>query len=68
MCIKCVRYSKRCPPKTITMAHAKVLAHRALKGQAWPLFRERAANIAVEAWIYRLEMAQSRKIKQRREI
>lgn len=62
MCFHCVRKAKHLGrPKTVKPGLIRHLANCAMRHQAWPIFSERAANCAVEAEIYRIERARTRR-------
>lgn len=67
MCEKCARLAKKLgPPILLSPGQVKLYAFRLLAGQPIPLFREFAANVAVEAAVHRILQRRSTRKSYRR--
>jgi hypothetical protein len=66
MCIKCVRHAKRFPARSKTFGQIKALAHSFKKYSIVGLSREHTVNIGVEAHLYRIEQALTKRRYKRR--
>jgi hypothetical protein len=60
MCIRCVRAARNLG-HTRPSGREKVYAHRLLNGEGIPVFWDRAINVAIEAHVYRIQRAQTRR-------
>lgn len=61
MCEKCVRRSQTCPQKVKTYGQIKATAHSFLKHKIMGLHSDWRVNIAVEAHVYKIEQARTKK-------
>ncbi len=61
MCQKCLRRFKRQGLGRLTYGQVKFYAHLMVKGFSIPLFADRRDNFAIEAHIYKMELAKSNK-------
>ncbi len=64
MCVKCERKSKRLGLPRHTFGKVKFWANRAVRGFAWPVFRDKRLNIAIEAHISRIIAARTMRKKE----
>ena len=63
MCIKCVRYNKRYPARSKTYGQIKATAQSICRGPfgIWRIPNERRAAVGIEAHIYKIEQARTKR-------
>jgi len=62
MCVKCFRKSKRLGiPKRFSFGKVKFFAHQSANGHSIPIFNDSALNFAIEAHVYRIRQAKTKK-------
>jgi len=70
MCVKCLRKARRAPARSLTFGQIKARAQDSLKGRPYGGYgipAEKAAWIGIEAHMFRIEQARTKRCYRRHE-